>query len=381
MIIFFAILFGLYLFCMVILVLGFWSIPIFSSKVESQITRFSIVIPFRNESENLPVLLESLSKLNYSTELFEIIFINDFSEDNSSEIITKVTERNNLPIRLIQNKHISSSPKKDAISEAISTAKFEWILTTDADCEIPENWLKTLDEFIQSEKKLKKIPMMICSPIVYKTNGKIIQNFQYFDGLSLQAVTIGSFGLNNPLLCNGANLAYRKDAFEQVKGFIGNNHIASGDDIFLMEKMHKAFSGQVKFLKSREVIVSTKPQNSWRSVIDQRVRWASKTSKQNNASSIFLGILVFLVNLSFLILPFLFFFQVKNWIVFLFLLCFKIIVDFIFISQVVNFLNRRISLLTFGLMPFAYAIITVVVVLRSMYGGYSWKGREYPNPK
>ncbi len=377
MIISFAILFGLYLLCMATLILGFWRIPIFSSKVESQITRFSIVIPFRNESENLPALLESLSKLNYSTELFEIIFINDFSEDNSSEIIIKATERTSLPIRLIQNKHISNSPKKDAISEAISTAKFEWILTTDADCEVPINWLKTLDAFIQSEKKLKKIPMMICSPIVYKTNGKILQNFQFFDGLSLQAVTIGSFGLNNPLLCNGANLAYRKDAFEQVKGFIGNNHIASGDDIFLMEIMLKTFPRQVKFLKSREVIVSTKPQNSWRSVIDQRVRWASKTSKQNNASSIFLGILVFLVNLSFLILPFLVFFQVENWIVFLVLFCFKIVIDFVVISQTEQFFKTKNSLWYFGFLPLVYASITILVVLASFRGSYSWKGRRY----
>src|SRR5690606_35935412 len=158
---------------------------------ESQLTRFSIVIPFRNESENIPALFETILKINYPSVLFEIIFVDDFSTDNSAKIIIKNQKISNLSIRLIHNKVISNSPKKDAISEAIKIAKYEWIVTTDADCELPENWLKILDGFIQSKESEMNNPIMVCGPVVYKTEGSFLQNFQYFDGLSLQAVTLG----------------------------------------------------------------------------------------------------------------------------------------------------------------------------------------------
>lgn len=380
MIIGILILFGLYFLSMLTLMIGFSKVSIFSSKVSSQLTRFSVVIPFRNESENLPVLLESISKLDYGPDLFEIIFVNDFSEDNSEEIILQFQETTDFSIRLIQNKHISNSPKKDAISEAIKKANHEWIVTTDADCKLPKNWLKSLDSFIQSEECQKNNPVMVCGPVVYKTDETVLQNYQYFDGLSLQAVTIGSFGLKNPLLCNGANLAYRKDAFEKVNGFFGNNHIASGDDIFLMETLKKSFPGKVKFLKSRDFIVKTKPQLTWKSVINQRVRWASKTSQQNNLVSVVLGVLVFVINLIFLLLPIILIFNMESWFAFFLFIIFKIVLDFVVIKRVDEFFQIRSPIWKFVFMPFFYAGITVWVVLKSFRGSYFWKDREFSIP-
>ncbi|AFL81099.1 glycosyl transferase [Aequorivita sublithincola DSM 14238] len=368
----FVILFGAYFICMMALVYGFRKASVFSSEEIIHKTRFSIVIPFRNEAENLPYLLRTIEALNYSTELFEIIFVNDASEDTSEAILCSAIEKSKFLIKLIQNNRISNSPKKDAISEAIKNSNFEWIVTTDADCELPENWLKTLDAFIQ-----KNNPVMVCGPVVYESDGSFIENFQQLDGLSLQAVTIGSFGFGNPLLSNGANLGYKKDAFILVNGFSGNDHIASGDDIFLLEKMKKAFPEMVKFLKSKEVVVSTKPQLSWKKVVNQRVRWASKTSKQKNISSLLLGLLVLFVNASILAIPFLMIFDSENIILFLLLIFFKISIDYIVIKQTSSFFNVKISVLNFIWQPFLYAIITVLVVIGSLCGSYAWKGRSF----
>lgn len=366
------IVFAAYFISMAAIVYGFKKIAPFALETEKSKTRFSLIIPFRNEAENLPALLESIEKLKYDSELLEIIFVNDASEDNSETIISAAIEKSKFSIKLIQNKRISNSPKKDAITEAIKNSTFEWIVTTDADCELPENWLKTLDAFIQ-----KNNAVMVCGPVIYRSNGSFIESFQQLDGLSLQAVTIGSFGLNNPLLGNGANLAYKKEAFLKVNGFLGNNHIASGDDIFLLEKMKKTFSGQVLFLKSNKAIVSTKPQKKWKDVINQRVRWASKTSKQKNTASLLLGILVFLVNILMLTIPFLMVFNPQNIFVYTLLLSLKIIADYIVIRQAAVFFTKKIVLWKFLWQPFLYAMIVLTVVFGSFGGNYSWKGRTF----
>lgn len=368
----FAILFTSYFICMVAFILGFKKTKVFSSERILSKTRFSVIIPFRNEAENLPSLLKTIAKLNYPFELFEIIFVNDASEDNSEAITAAAIEKSKFSIKLIQNKRVSNSPKKDAIQEAIKNSNFEWIITTDADCELPKNWLNVFDSYIQQNDSI-----MVCGPVIYKSNGSFIDNFQKLDGFSLQSITIGSFGLNIPLLNNGANLAYRKDAFLKVNGFSGNDHIASGDDIFLLEKMKKHFPDRVHFLKTPDVIVSTKPQPSWRNVINQRIRWASKTSKQKNTTSILLGILVFLVNFSVLIIPAFMVFDFENILFYTSLFFFKIITDYLVVRQTALFFDEKIAFWKFLWQPFVYSFIVLAVVLGSFGGNYSWKGRTY----
>lgn len=373
MLIFLSALFALYAACMFTLVIGMKRIPEFipAEKIKPK-TRFSVVVPFRDEAKNLPLLLQTIEKLNYPSEMFEIIFVDDDSTDNSKKYIEEVIKTTAFSIRIIQNKRTSNSPKKDAISEAIKNSNFEWIVTTDADCNLPKNRLKTFDTFIQ-----KSNSVMVCGPVLYKSNGSFLEDFQQLDGLSLLAVTIGSFGLKNPLLCNGANLAYKKDAFFKVNGFSGNENIASGDDIFLLEKMKKVFPKQVKFIKSKEASVSTKPQENWKSIVNQRIRWASKTSKQKNTVSMILGLLVFLVNFSILTIPFFLIFDIKNWGYFLFLLFFKIMVDYAVVRQTAVIFNKKIAVRKFLLQPIIYSVITTIVVLKSFRGNYSWKGRRF----
>lgn len=368
-------LFVLYFFCIMVLVYGFKRVGNFSSTEKGAAIGFSVVIPFRNEAENLADLLRTIANLNYPSELFEIIFVDDASEDNSEAFLSEAIVKSKFSIRLIQNKRLSNSPKKDAISEAIKSAKYEWIVTTDADCKLPQDWLKTLGFFIQANH-----PVMVCGPVKYESDGRFIENFQQLDGLSLQAVSIGSFGFKNPLLSNGANLAYSKSAFLSVNGFAGNDHIASGDDIFLLEKVKKAFPGQVQFLKSKDAIVSTKPQKDWMSLLNQRIRWASKTSEQKNTVSLFLGLVVFLVAISILAFPFLMVFDAENLEFYLLLIIFKIIIDFILIRQAVGVFNVKIQFWRFLLQTFVYAGVVFVVVLGSLRGKYVWKGRHFEKP-
>lgn len=377
MIIGILIVYGLYFSCIILLWFGFIKTPIYRPNARPSKNRFSLVVPFRNESENLRRLLRSIAKLNYPLGNLEIIFVNDFSEDNSVEIIEKMSENIGFRIRVLQNNRRSNSPKKDAILEAIKNAKYDWIASTDADCELPKDWLETMDSFIQTQQDLNENTVMVCGPVANTSNGSFLQEYQFLDGMSLQFATMGSFGIKWPILCNGANLVYQKFAFEEVNGFCGNDQHASGDDVFLLEKMLQTFPGQVRFLKSKEAIVSTQPQNTWENVLQQRIRWGSKTAKLKNPFTLCLGVLVFLVNFSMLAIPLLTIFDFKNWLVWVILFFAKTFLDYLVINQAVGFFGRQVSITNTLRMSFLYALLTTRAVIGSLKGNYTWKGRQY----
>jgi cellulose synthase/poly-beta-1,6-N-acetylglucosamine synthase-like glycosyltransferase len=289
-----SILLFFYIITLVILLIGYQNIKEFKNKKTILKTLFSIIIPFRNEAENLPYLIKTIADLNYPPKLFEIIFVDDDSEDSSIKIITTESTFQNYTI--IKNNRKSNSPKKDAITEAISISKFNWIITTDADCVLPKNWLLNFNQFIKENN-----PNMVAGPVGYKKKKGLINSYQQYDNFSLQTVTIGGFGIKTPLMCNGANLAYRKNVFQDVSGFSGNESVASGDDIFLMEKFKKIDKNGIQFIKNKGSIVLTSGENSWKDIISQRIRWASKTSKQSNIITQLIGLVVFLTNFFILI--------------------------------------------------------------------------------
>jgi len=364
----------LYVLSLAMLINGFEKLPVFTSEELPEKTKFSIVIPFRNETENLQGLLESLQKIKYPSHLFEVIFVDDASEDNSVETIKQILEQNTglEHFQIIKNERHSASPKKDAITAAIAISKYDWILTTDADCTLPPTWLKAYDSFIQTNRTT-----LVAGPIVYKANTSIVEQFQKFDGLSLQLVTMGSFGLQNPILCNGANLAYRKEAFYSVQGFSENNHIASGDDIFILEKILKTAPKEVHFLKYEGAIVETQTQHNWAKLIDQRIRWTSKTAKQKSHISKPLGLVVFANN--FLILAGLLYCFIRPdfYPYYLTFFASKVLLDFYAIKMSNTFFKSKINVAAFLLSTCSYPIVTVIVVLGSLRGTYSWKGRNF----
>src|SRR6478609_11438979 len=135
------------------LMYGFTKINTFEYSGLSPKTNFSIIVPFRNEAQNLPILLESFSKLNYPNDLFEVILVDDASEKEFRPERQRTGEalQNSDPsdselakhyrIQIVKNIRTSNSPKKDAITTAMQHVKTDWVITTDADCVVLENWL------------------------------------------------------------------------------------------------------------------------------------------------------------------------------------------------------------------------------------------------
>lgn len=328
-------------------------------------TSFSIIVPFRNETENLPVLLESFSKLNYPTDLFEVILVDDESEKEFR------WQNTDYRIQFLKNIRLSNSPKKDAITTAMEIVKSDWVVTTDADCVVHKNWLLALDNFIQLHHV-----SMIAGAVTYNYNNSFLHHFQQLDLASLQGATIGSFGIKKGFMCNGANFSYTKSFFKKLKGFEDNSAIASGDDVFLLQKALAKYPEKVAYLKSKNTIVTTQPVNDWKSLFYQRVRWASKTTSYQSVFGKRLGLLVFVMNFSCvycLVLTFLGMFP--YFFVGLYFLI-KFGIDSVLIQQTNKFLTRHKIRYLF-LSSLWYPFFSTTVALYCLFGKYEWKGRRF----
>ncbi|MBF4470652.1 glycosyltransferase family 2 protein [Flavobacterium sp. HJJ] len=355
----------LYMLTISLLIYGFTKINQFEYIGLAPKTSFSIIVPFRNEEENLPILLESISKLNYPTDLFEVILV-----DDASDLRFKINDLR-FKISLIENIRKSNSPKKDAITTAMEIVKTNWVITTDADCVVHKNWLLALDNFIQLHHV-----SMIAGAVTYACQNSFLHHFQQLDLASLQGATIGSFGIDKGFMCNGANFAYTKSFFQKLNGFEGNNSIASGDDVFLLQKAVIEYPEKVVYLKSKNTIVTTKPVDDWKSLFYQRMRWASKTTSYQSLFGKRLGLIVFLMNFGFVycfVMTFLgmlpYFFIGMYFLV-------KFGIDTVLINQTNKFLTKH-EIRFLLLSSLWYPFFSTVVALYSLFGKYEWKGRRF----
>ncbi len=353
-------------------IVGYDRVNLFSIKEPSNESRFSIVIPFRNEAPQLPILLNSLSDLSYPEEKYELIFVDDESEDASVTIIQDFLVNSSQNFKILSNERVTKSPKKDAINVAIKEASFNWIITTDADCILPKKWLQSFDQFVQH-----KTPKLIVGPVTYLSKNSFIERFQHLDFLSLMGSTIGGFGIGKPFLCNGANLCYHKDTFLEVGGFKGNSGIASGDDIFLLEKINKKYPNDVHYLKSKDATVRTKPQPTFKQLLHQRTRWAAKSTTYKNVFSQFVSLVVLAMNLLLILLCIGAVFSINSWYLLAIIFCLKFCVDILLLYKTCVFFDQRIILKHFLLSSLVYPLFIMFVIINSLKSGYSWKGRAF----
>ena len=356
-------------------ILGFDRVKIFELSDMDPKTRFSVLVPFRNEEKNLPALLASIATLNYPKDYFEIIFVDDDSDDNSVPLIDAFLQKTGIApahIQVIKNIRTTESPKKDAITLAISIAKHDWIVTTDADSVLPKYWLDSFDEFIQKQE-----PDLIAAPVTYTNVKGFLQNFQLLDVLSLQGATIGAFGINKPFLCNGANLAYKKQLFNTLNGFQGNSEIASGDDVFLLEKATRHKASKVAYLKCKQVVVSSSALSSRKELIEQRVRWAAKSSAYKNLFGKLAGFIILVENALIICCLALLGIGILTPKELLYVFIIKFSIDLLLLHKAAEFFDQKNHLKHYFLSALYYPFFSVYVAFIAVFKGYSWKGRSY----
>jgi cellulose synthase/poly-beta-1,6-N-acetylglucosamine synthase-like glycosyltransferase len=362
----FSVILLIYLITIGCLIFGFTKINSFEYLGLTPKTSFTIIVPFRNEAGNLPILLESFSKLNYPTDLFEVILVDDESEE-----VFSIQSELMFSVQIIKNIRVSNSPKKDAITTAMQIVKTNWIITTDADCVVHKNWLLSLDNYIQLHHV-----SMIAGAVTYNCEDSFLHHFQQLDLASLQGATIGSFGIKKGFMCNGANFAYTKSFFQMLNGFDGNSTIASGDDVFLLQKALAKYPEKVAYLKSKNTIVTTKPVNSWKSLFYQRVRWASKTTSYQSVFGKRLGLLVFMGNFGLVCCFGLTLFGLLSFPNLGLYFLIKFGIDTALIEQTNRFLTKH-KIRYLLLSSLWYPFFSTAVALYCLFGKYEWKGRRF----
>lgn len=347
---------------------GWDRLPIYKSSNSTPSTHVTIVIAARNEENNIGKTLDAILNQNYPKNLMEVIVINDHSEDNTAKIVEQYFPFITL-INFLDPTTINSY-KKSAIAQAIKNAKGEVIITTDADCVMKVDWLRTMVDYYE-QNSFK----MISGPVVYHHERTLFERLQSLEFLFLIGMGASRIGNKRPITCNGANLMYDKATFNEVGGFAGIDNKASGDDELLLHKVAKRYPNGIGFLKSIDAIVYTIPVPTLLGFIAQRKRWASKSTSYKDKRIIFLGVWMWLFNLS-LLLSFIITLLYGNFqSLLLAQIGLKIIAELYFYTQLAMFANRTKLLILTPLLSILHVFYLIFIGIAGNIGKYEWKGR------
>ena len=328
----------------------------------------SIIIAARNEETHIGPCLESLLAQDFPPSQMEIIVVDDQSVDGTAALVRSYADRG---IRLISLGKDEAFGKKAAIARGIAAATHGIIITTDADCSYSNKWINTLLCFRE-----KMDAVFVAAPVQFRKEINLLDRLQSLDFMALQGITAAGVSGKYLNMCNGANLLYTKEAFLQVRGFEGIDHIASGDDMLLMEKIDRAFPGGVAYCFSEDAIVVTEPAASWAAFIQQRIRWSSKAKNYTSFVTKAVLLLVYLLNAAVvsLLLAGIFDFQLLKYG--LLLTAMKTIVELPFMIRIARFFNKSALIAWFIPIQPLHALYTIVAGTFGLFSKYRWKGRE-----
>jgi biofilm PGA synthesis N-glycosyltransferase PgaC len=374
---------------LLILVLGYWAAleylrkqwlsipgPPAATAVQKEACFISLVVVVRNEALNLPHLFRALQEQSLEPQLFELHLVDDSSTDLTLKIATKFKQKAAFTVHLHQLHRPAGasggSPKKAAITQVMPHTRNNIIAVTDGDCIPGQQWLSSLYALWQQEQ-----PCFISGPVRYTGERSLFEKMQALDFAALIGVGAGMLQSGRPGMCNAANMAFSKAAFVAVGGYSGNEHVPSGDDEFLLQKLAKQYPDRIAFIKAEGAIVSTSASSSWHEFVQQRKRWAGKWRLHKGVASKLPAVLIFLF---YLLLTFSYVLAcwqpaASPYIALILLL--KAVGDYRFLSPVLYFLKKPLSLKVFLLMELVYPFYVLFFALVANTGSFTWKERNY----
>jgi len=347
-----------------------WEIP---ASFHPQ-TKVTVIIPARNEAENIAACLNSVCQQKFPEDHYEVLLVDDHSTDQTSTIAADLRYTNLRVITLADyvDKNKIQSFKKIGIATAIDQATGTLIVTTDGDCTVSPDWLNFLVSFYEAHTY-----KFIAAPVNFYKEKNILEKFQSLDFQGMMGITGAGIEGDFMRMCNGANLAYEKSAYTAVDGFLGIDKLASGDDMLLMQKIVRKFPGSVGYLKNSAACTFTRAQPDLRSFISQRLRWASKSSAYPERQVTFMLAMIFFfcwsILISFLLIPF---YGKRMLGVFLIQFFVKSMMDYRLLSTMTHFFDRNDLLKTFWPSQVLHiGYVAGIGLLANLKKEYNWKGR------
>ena len=329
--------------------------------------KISVLIAARNEGKNIEKLLQSLYNQSFSKEKFEVIIVDDHSTDETSEITENF--RVLYPEMKLKLLKADGHGKKQAISQALHSAENEIVMVTDADCELSERWIESMVGYFV-EKDLK----MLLGPVLLSPANTLFEKLQVLEHLSLIASTAGSAAIGMPVMCNGANMMYDRQAALGVEKYRTDMKIASGDDMFLMEQFLKHYGSKtIGFLLDNEAVVKTATMPNLKAFFRQRTRWTSKTKAYTNWKIIATALIVLMFNLSIVFFFVAGFFIRVFWLFYVLYVILKAFIDFPILRKITNFMQQQKLMLWMFPLEFVYPFYVVFTAFSGLFANVKWK--------
>ena len=340
----------------------------------------SVVIAARNEVGTIAQCLDAIFCNDYPADRFEVIVVDDFSEDDTDDAVMQMQRRLAPSPHRLQLVRMSDSGarahKKRAIAAGIAKASGTLILTTDADCTVPPSWITTLVATFESTPH--STIAFVAGPARFRDGRHPLLRMQALEFLGLIAVGAGAIGAGRPILCSGTNVAYRRAVFDCYGGFSGISHLTSGDDELLMQKIHDTTPYDVQFCASPQAMVVTEPCFSLRAFLQQRQRWASKGAHYPNKRLVAFLVAVYLFYLSLLLSLLALPVVPALWPFVLGALGLKMLSEVALLVPAVLYFGQRHLLPYFFPAQLLHIPYVVVLGAAGSLGHYEWKGRRVP---
>ncbi len=256
---------------------------------DARLPSLTVVVPARNEQHTIGACVDSVLAQDYPADRLTVIVVDDDSQDATAAVVRKrMTPAFALAggdagevegdgrlrlVRIPENRRRERAHKKAAIEKAVAHATGDVILTTDADCTVPPGWARAMASAFDGPETA-----FVSGPVAYTLGARpnLFVRVQALDFFGLMACGAGGIGLGRPNLANGASVAYRRETFAALGGFSGVDHVTSGDDELLMQKVAYQTPLDVRFCPAPGATVLTEPVRTLQAFVHQRRRWASK---------------------------------------------------------------------------------------------------------
>jgi len=331
----------------------------------------SVIIPARNEAIHLAACLQGVLTQMYPPDRYEVILVDDASEDQTYAIAQNFAHRyDHLCVLRSEPTPNTVAYKKAALDKGIRHAKGEIILQTDADCLLPPTWIETM------ARHFDHTCAMVSGPVRLIHNNSLFERLQSLEYIGLGALGAGAIAMGKPNMCNGANMGFRKELFIQVGGYDRIDHLASGDDELLMQKFTQLKEYTIRFAKCRSAIVDTWAISSWNGFIQQRLRWVSKARHYTRRS---INILQSLSYLGFWTFPFFTVYGLYDitglWALLVFFVM-KFSADLVLMYHAAAFYDRKYLLIYLVALQLAYIPYVIWIgIAGNTVDHYQWKNR------